>query len=273
MKDGDFLSIIQYGYPLPFIFDGKPSEVFGLTIAFQEVDPYSAPSGSGLEQITDSINNSAEQYIFAEKQTPVLEFPIEFFGDKMDVFHQRSVKEWLFGQNGYKKLQICMDNYSTIYFNCKIKTDTDYIAGSPYGLRCTIVCDSPYAWEFPKTKHYYFPNHQYYDCEFFNMSSDLNELYPLLKFKLAPASNGITIINKSDHNREFKFKNLMASEEITVDNKSKIITSSTGLSRFDNFNKKFFRLKRGFNHLQIVGACEYLSIIYQNNIRIGGGIH
>jgi phage-related protein len=98
-------------------------------------------------------------------------------------------------------------------------------------------------------------------------------MYPIIELKTTINNNSIRIINKSDNNRAFEFTGLQGGETLFVDNQKKIIRSSTGLNRLSNFNKKFFRLHRGVNELQIIGTCEYIKITYQNVKRLGGAVY
>lgn len=262
----------ECGYPFPFILDGIASEIYGLSIVFIENDYNFVPSGSQVSLQTDRVDNSAETFIMNEIQDIPLEFPVEIIGDDMDLFKQTEVKNWLYGKLGYRKLQICNENYNTFYFNCKLMAQQDIVFGQPNGFRFNVVCDSPLAWEFPRIVKYEFPNRQYYDFLFNNESGDLGNMFPIVEFKTTIGNTNFSLINKSDNNRTFTFSAIQGNETIIVDNKNKIITSSTGLQRLQNFNKKFFYFIRGVNEVQAVGTCEYLKITYVNARRLGGAV-
>jgi hypothetical protein len=227
---------------------------------------------------TDIVNNSLETYLLNETHGQVLEFPVEIYGSSMDVFKQIEIKNWLYGKPGYHKLQICIDHHNTFYYNCKLIATTDIVFGAPNGFRFNVVCDSPGAWEFPKTVTYKFPTHSYYNFLFNNISGDSDYMRPIIEFKTMTNTYNFSLKNNSDidstgNARTFSFTNIQGNEIITVDNKNKIMTSSSGLYRLDNFNKKFFRLKRGVNEITAIGSCEYMKITYQNFRRLGAAIY
>ncbi len=262
----------------PFIWNGIPSELYGMTIAFSDTDYNYVPSGSGVTLQTDRVNSSVETYILGEVQDQVLEFPVEIYGDSMDVFKQTEIKNWLYGTSGYRHLQICIDNYNTFYYNCKLIPSTDVVFGAPNGFKFTVVCDAPGAWEYPKIVTYQFPKHSYFDFLFNNVSGDIDYLRPIIEFKTTVNTYNFSLINNSDIDengkpREFKFTDIGGGEVIEVNNKDKLISSSTGLFRLGKFNKKFFRFKPGVNEITAKGSCEYLKITYQNFRRLGGAIY
>lgn len=267
------------GYP--FIYNGVPSEVFEMSIVFINNNNTEINSGSGVEMQTDSVFRNPEVLFMGARQAPVLEFPIEFVCEKpMDIYTYHEVKDWLFGGLEFKPLQICIDNLKTYYFNCKITAQKDYIYGDGYrGFSGNVVCDAPWAWEFPISKTFNssdMPN-EYNTIKIFNLSADKEDVKPIVRFTLAQNSYSFSMRNQSYENYLFEFTNLLSGEEIEVDNKSGIISSSTGLRRLKNLtkgkNSGFFKLKRGLNTLSCTGKIEKLEIIYQNAIRLGGGFY
>lgn len=259
---------------VPFIYDNIPSEIYGLSLVFINQDYNFVPSGSGFEVISEQLVRSPYQKHLGEIQSPILEFPITIYcNEDMDVFKQVEMKNWLFGQYGYKKLQICSDDYKTFFFNCKLFPNQDIIFTAFEGFECTVQCNSPYAQEFIKTKTFSNPTKQFYDILFNSLSGDVGYMYPTVELKTTINNNAVQIINKSDNNRVFEFTGLQGEETIFIDNQKKIIRSSTGLNRLTSFNKKFFRLHRGVNELQVIGTCEYIKITYQNVKRLGGAVY
>ena len=80
-----------------FIYDGIPSEIYGISLVFIDQDFNFVPSGSGIELQLDQVSRSPEKIILGEVQSPVLEFPITIFADEpMDVFKQIEIKNWEF---------------------------------------------------------------------------------------------------------------------------------------------------------------------------------
>jgi hypothetical protein len=84
----------------------------------------------------------------------------------------------------------------------------------------------------------------------------------------------ITLTNQTDDNREFTFgisgSPLTGDESISIDNDLQIITSSTGLRRVSHFNKNWFRLLRRINVVTLEGPVDWVSIQYNERLKIGG---
>ena len=265
------------GYP--FIYNGVASELFDMSIVYINNNHTEIESGSGVEMQTDTVFRNPEVLFMGAKQSPALEFSIEFVCEKpMDVYKYHEIKDWLFGGLQFKPLQICIDNFKTFYFNCKLKADKDYVYGDGYrGFNCTAICDAPWAWEFPTHKKYQLTESSTNTIRIYNISADKEDIKPIVKFTLAPNEYNFSITNTSYNNLLFKFSNLSYEESITIDNKTGNITSSTGLRRLGKLtkgtNSGFLKLKKGMNTLVCEGKVSKLEIIYQNAIRLGGGFY
>ncbi|MEG2915562.1 MAG: hypothetical protein RR806_05675 [Oscillospiraceae bacterium] len=259
------------GYP--FIWAGKASENYGISIVSINETSWNKVSGGATELITDTIDRNPELLFLGAKQTPILSFPLEFVCEStMDIQTFITVKNWLFGELSYKQLKFCIDGLETYYFNCVLKSDEDYIFEDGYkGFKCTVECDSPFAWENTKVKSYMQPSAGYSKQIFNNLSANSEMLKPVISFTCGSNGN-FKIINKSLNDLTFEWNNLQNNETITCDCQSGIITSSSGLSRFDNFNKHFLKLKKGVNNLEFWGNVSEIKFTYKNAIRLGGGL-
>lgn len=259
-----------------FTWNGITSKDFGLILASINNSLNEVPSGSGIEiQGVSSIKNPRKLFLGA-KENQVLEFPVEIVSEKpLDLPTFLRIKQWLFGSPGYHKLQIEDEWYSDFYFNCILKPSEDIKFGGEYfGLRCSVECDSPYAYTFPQTQTYTFDSSVINYFEFDNFSAEIHGLRPIIEFKMSKSGKEFSIKNLAT-NREFKMAGLSPNEVITVDNQNEIITSSTNLNRFKNLskgrNQGYFSLVHGRNKLECHGLLEYLKITYQFAVRLGGG--
>lgn len=257
---------------IPFIWDGTASEVYGLSL--MSINSYSieGSAGSGVELITDEIVKCPELLFLGAKQLPVLEFSLEFISESdMDIYKQIQIKDWLFGKLGYKKLQICLEGFDTYYFNCQLKADKDYCppCNNYRGFKCNVICDSSFAWQNIKKKTIPHNGANYSTYRFNNVSADSEDLKPIIKFTVGSDAK-FKIVNKSYNDLTFEWNNLQSGEVITCDCKTGIITSSTGLKRFSNFNKNFMRMKKGLNNLEFWYNATSVSFEYKNAIRLGG---
>lgn len=219
--------------------------------------------------MTDKPTRSIKNRLLGIENNTVLEFELEIiFTKPLSDYVLSEVKSWLFGASGtqYKKLYIIKEDISDVYFNALLVAGEDYWIDGNNGLRFTVVCDSPGAWQNPKTYTWTFTgNPKTY--MFLNRSADGGYTYPKLVMTMPnnAAGNNFTIINKTDsETRAFTFgtspsgTQLIAGDVITVDCEKETITSNaTGTpSRFANFtSKNFLRLKRGVNELVMTGTC------------------
>ena len=258
------------------MYNGVSSRDFGLILVSIDSNLNEVPSGSNIEIQSVSATKNPKKIFLGAKENPSLEFPIEILSkNPIDLPTFLRIKQWLFGNPGYHRLQIEDEWYSDFYFNCILKASEDIKFGGEYfGLRCSVECDSPYAYTFPKTKTYTFDSSIINYFEFDNFSAEIYGLRPIIEFKLSNSGNSFLIKNLTT-NREFKMMDLIPNEIITVDNQNEIITSSTGLNRFKNLekgeNQGYFSLAHGINKLECHGLLEYLKITYQFAVRLGGG--
>ena len=253
-----------------FVYNGISSKDFGLILVSINTSLNEVTSGSGIEIKSESVMKNPKKIFLGARENTVLEFPIEIVSkEPIDLPTFLRIKNWLFGNPTYHKLQIEDEWYSDFYFNCILKANEDIKFGGQYfGIRCNVECDSPYAniYNFDSSAINYF--------EFDNLSAEIYGLRPIIEIKLSDAGNSFNIKNLST-NREFKMTNLSPNEVITVDNQNEIITSSTKLNRFKNLskgeNQGYFSLVHGINKLECLGLLDYLKITYQFAVRLGGG--
>jgi phage-related protein len=261
-------------YANSFIYDSVPSETYDLGIFNFDTGKITSPMGSDIEIFKKQIYRKPVPYLFGTSQTPVLEFPILFgsFGN-IDATKRGRISKWLFGQNSYKKLQIFQDDLNDIYFNCLLTNpEATYIGNLGYAIKATVVCDAPWAWEFPKTTSASFAGDNFvnYAFSYYNGSDNSDYEYPIMAVTLNGVGASFNFINVTDSNRTMAFDNLQVSETMTIDNYRQIISSSTGLLRMSNFNLKWFRLLPGVNSLNIQGQVRSFSITNQAARKVGG---
>ena len=259
-----------------FIYNNISSKDFDLILVSINTNLNDINSGSGIEIKSESVSKNPRKLFLGAKENVVLEFPIEIVSSKpIDLPTFLKIKQWLFGNPGYHKLQIEDEWYSDFYFNCILKANEDIKFGGKYfGLRCNVECDSPYAYTFPKTKTYNFDSSIINYFDFDNFSAQIYGLRPIIEFKLSSSGNSISLKNQNTQ-REFNMTNLLPNELIIVDNQNEIISSSAGLNRFKNLskgeNQGYFSLIHGINRIECHGLIDYLKITYQFAVRLGGG--
>lgn len=272
-------------YAFDFIFDGIPSHKFDLKIVtFDEGGVFSGVGSTDVEILTQQVYRKAKPYYLGRIQKPVLEFPLTFAATRpISALDRDLISAWLFGKSGYKKLEILQDDYNGAYFNCFMtKPEPVYIGNVNYAFKCQVICDSPFAYSFPKVVSY--TNTNTYDYSItgadilYNYSSEDEYLYPILSFITPPTTSElfpcyVTFKNNTDDStRQFKFENLYTPNmTITVDNDLQTVVTSASTLVLENFTQKnWFRLLPGKNSYTVVGRIANYSITYTERLKIGG---
>lgn len=270
-----------------FIFNGTPCEEFGLAI--YDIDG-NTQGNTGMiastgKVIEDWIPTKSKSFFYGIQQNTPLTFTMVFgvdpelnrnneyptMEDFLDRWEIAKISNWLTGHSDNRKwLEIEQPDTETIRFLCVI-TDLKIIthAWYPWAFSCTVTCDSPYGYLFPK-------KYQYTCAGTKNVSllskSLINDVY-YPKMMIVPKSiNPISIINQTDNNREFLLSNLpimITGTTITVDNERGIIKTSDGWNIYDYFNFNFFRLCSGNNQLLFSGDFE-ITIDCEFPFNVGG---
>lgn len=264
-------------YGRSFIFDSIPSDYYGIYIGELDSNGINESMGSSnMDILSQKIYRRSTPYFLGATPSPVLSFQMSAFseGTEIDAEFFNLIQKVYFSSRSYKKLQIVQDDMAGVYFNCML-TDPKItrIGNLLSGLSFTVTCDSPTAWNFPKTTTYtYFTSVVDNTIVFNNASDDIGTyIYPQNVITVNNFGGDVTITNLSDSNRVFSFTALSANEVITIDNGLQTISSSTGLKRLSNFNKKFLRLVPGVNNLRIQGSVASLTMTTRTVCKKIGG--
>jgi len=259
-----------------FIWDSVPSETYNLGIVNFDTGKINSPAGSDIEMFTKSVYRKPKVYLYGVSQRPVLQFSLTIGSpDYVDANMRSLIEKYLFGHTSYKKLQILETDLQDVYFNCLItKGVSSYIGNMNIGFECDVICDSPWAYEFPKTLYFDYPENVVTDTNytFFNMSANNDYTYPTIEFKInnVGVGNPVRITNYSDNDRIYGFTGLAKGELITTDCERQIFTTSRDIYRLNTFNKNWLRFVPGANLLNIYGGLSYLEIVTQNVRKVGG---
>lgn len=239
-----------------FTYDGVFSGVYGLQIASMN-DSVVEETSYVTPTITTVKPSKAKRFYYMDskyEETPTFEFSIISANTIPDLV-QRDILRWLDNRKGFKTLIIHQPEFDSYTYNCIFSvTSIIYHAGCCIGFNLRAMFDSPYHYAASK-KIRVTGSGTVQDITVYNNSDIIDDyVYPTVKFKLN--SNGSLIIyNKTDDAacaRGFKFTNIAANTQITVDNELKIISSNTSADYLDKFDgKKWLRLVRGKNVLQI----------------------
>lgn len=255
-------------YGSSFIYNGTSSDVYGLRIAYIDVSAINKSMGSSSVEILEKkIYRRSNPYFYGATPTPKLSFPLSAFAEhEIDASHFESIQAWLFSARNYQTLQIDQDDIRDIYFSCFLtEPEINRVGNIIRGFTCQVVCNAPYAFKFPKTTTYTYTQTVVDTTEtYYNGSDDKGSyLYPRLVITMNNIEDGISITNLDDGNRVSSFSGLSPNEVITIDSSLETISSSTGLKRLSNFNKKFLRLVPGRNRLRIQGNASSIAMTNQ----------
>lgn len=252
---------------LSFIYDEKSSEDYGLYIGeLNAKTTADSMASTNSEIVYDSVNDRIENFIFGVNVTErLLEFEMNLFFEDYENIDKSDIKyidQWLFSQKFPKKLILCQEDMSTYYYKAIFKkNDILYHNNKIYGFKCSIQCDSAYA--YTSEKQLIIPiTSDKSITRINNISSGVTYIYPSIRFVCNKEGGSVVITNKSDNNRSFIISNLKQGEEIYID-KWFQITSSYGLKRLGNCNKRWIRLKDGVNYIEVSGNTSRVVLTYQ----------
>lgn len=124
-----------------FNYAGKYSGDYSLILCYVDREEEYV-TGATYEPITDKITSNVESilYGFNYSDNP-LEFTVDIVNpdDSVSMRQMADIKDWLFGQDGWKKLTINAPEYANVYLNCIFIPDSDIRDGTGYrGVRCTV---------------------------------------------------------------------------------------------------------------------------------------
>lgn len=251
-----------------FIYDGVPSELYGLYIMDIDADGINESMGnSSMEILEQKIYRKATPYFYGATPSPKLSFPFSAFSEQeIDASQFELIQKWLFSSRSYKRFQIDQVDLQNVYFDVIMNDPVIRRAGNIIqGFSCNVQCNSPFAYKFPETVTYTYGSSTVNATEvFYNGSDDTGDyLYPNLVITMNNFDGDIFITNVTDNNRVFSFEDLSASEILTVNCGLQTIESSTDLKRLSHCNKKFLRLVPGVNTLHIQGNVASIAMTTQ----------
>ena len=131
-----------------FTYAGQYSGDFNLVMSYVENSYEKFPSGGDYEVATDTLPATAETLLYGMKYSEKpLEFSIEItnLDESIPFERMKEIKEWLFGQDGWKKLTLQSPDYQGYHLKCLLVPDEDIVDATGYrGLRCTLKNASAY---------------------------------------------------------------------------------------------------------------------------------
>ena len=248
-------------YGKKFIFNSVPCEAYELEIYdINSSDQNGGVFASTTSVVEDIVANRWKPYFYGIKYDKKLAIEMIFGvnqrrideGRFLDRYEIDSIATWLTGHDEY--LWLCIDQPDLC--QCRYKCMCNELSLITYGniptaLRATFICDSPFAYQYPQEFTYEISGTRTID--FYNKSS-LNGYY-MPNIEIVQNGGTFSIKNTSDDDRVFSLTGYPSSvSHVYVDNDHGVITNDQNINLYPYFNYKFFRLKKGFNQLQITGS-------------------
>lgn len=263
----------SFGSSMSFIYDNVPSEDYGLCIGgFDAPTIIESMASTNTELVYDrpASSDRGDNLIFGTKiSESLLTFELELFSyealSRDDIAY---IDNWLFSNRTPKKLVFCQEDMTSYYFMAIFsKNEIISHSNSPMGFKCTVTCDSAYAYEIERENTWQVTNGNSAVIRFNNLNGGLGFLYPKIEFVCNTNNGKLTITNKTE-NRTFEISGLQNGEKITIDEWFQI-KSSTGLNRLANCNKQWLRFVRGINYINVSGNTHNVKIKYRFKKAIG----
>ena len=259
-----------------FLYDGIPSEMYNLYLGeLGASGEATTATSSDVTLLTQKLFRRPTLLLYGAEAAPVLQFPFYCYSpDEITGEDFSNISGWLFGGMSYKVLRICQNDIQNVYFNAFLTQPQIIRVGNIIrGFTCTVTCDSPWGWSYPRTSTYSYNANAYSitdSISFLNVSENSFYTYPTSLIITANVFGGsVTIRNTSDGNRDF-ILTLLPNEVVTINNDLQLISSNLVTYPLYKFNLNFLRLVRGTNNLTISGNVASIVITYNPAVKIGG---
>lgn len=246
------------------------------------------------EIVEDRINRRYDSLLYGLKQNEPLEFNLTFGAEIEDIdsgsfltrLEINEIASWLTGHQTWKtlfihqpdmatKTETVVDGHTVVtwtpiyYYKCmitglKLLTDGSY----PWAFTCHVTCDSPFAYTSPQTYTIAELGGTAQTVTITNPGGYNGFYYPVVTVT-GSQSASLSIVNTSDGDRTCAFAGMPTeTQDITIDCRNQVITSSKGYNLYQYFNYKFLRLPPGTNILSATGTGA-LTITCEFPVQIG----
>ncbi len=234
-----------------FTYDGIPCEKYNLFLFYINTSDISQTNEKHSPKVM-TLPQSYNVILSGYEPSEPLSFEIYITSEEpIDAHKRRQINKWLMGRNEFKEFRVYQPDLTSTCYRCIFtEQETVYIGNNHY-LKLIAYCDSQYQYGTPQIINR--DVNGFVELDYYNKSDVYDYMYPTMEITMGSSGGNVTITNHSDNNRAFEFTSLSGSEVLNIDNKNKIIKSSTSIYRLSNFNKKWFRYKDGLNSLSMSG--------------------
>ena len=263
-------------------------------------------TGAEYEPMIDTLPSRAESLLYGIKYSEKpLEFEVDIVNpdENIPMKQMIEIKDWLFGQDGWKKLYIKSPDYENMYLKCLLLPENDIRDSSGYrGVRCKVKNISGFWYGKDEVIIYTKLDFDTLTDNGTDIPEDgkvivhpeiktqcKEKVYPIIQFNVddynSLSSYVINIHNtKTDYESDFTMK-LIASQRNKVGEVDCLygdvnINGGTVIPTLDT-NYDFFYMEKGVNEIAINvldnssssrSYCppDFVSFIYTPKLRVGG---
>ena len=262
-------------------------------------------TGAEYEPMIDTLPSRAESLLYGIKYSEKpLEFEVDIINpdEAIPMKQMIEIKDWLFGQDGWKKLYIKSPDYENMYLKCLFLPENDIRDSSGYrGVRCKVKNISGFWYgndeiiTYTKEQINALTNNgaSLVDNKYVILHPEIKtqckeKVFPILKFMAVTAdfNNYSTFTmnvhnNKSDYESDFIMDISLANQgkEFEVDCEWAMCEMNGDYYELTSLNTDydFFYLEKGINDVAVnlkpngvYAVPSYLSFIYTPKLRVGG---
>lgn len=262
-------------------------------------------TGAEYEPMIDTLSSRAESLLYGIKYSEKpLEFEVDIVNPDEDIPMKQmmEIKDWLFGQDGWKKLYIKSPDYENMYLKCLFLPENDIRDSSGYrGVRCKVKNISGFWYgkdeviTYTKEQINALTNNgaSLVDNKYVILHPEIKtqckeKVFPILKFMAVTADfNNYSKFtmnvhnNKSDYESDFIMDVSLANQgkEFEVDCEWAMCEMNGDYYELTSLNTDydFFYLEKGINDVAVnlkpngvYAVPSYLSFIYTPKLRVGG---
>ena len=262
-------------------------------------------TGAEYEPMIDTLPSRAESLLYGIKYSEKpLEFEVDVINPDEDIPMKQmtEIKDWLFGQDGWKKLYIKSPDYENIYLKCLFLPENDIRDSSGYrGVRCKVKNISGFWYgkdeviTYTKEQINALTNNgaSLVDNKYVILHPEIKtqckeKVFPILKFMAVTADfNNYSKFtmnvhnNKSDYESDFIMDISLANQgkEFEVDCEWAMCEMNGDYYELTSLNTDYdlFYLEKGINDVAVnlkpngvYAVPSYLSFIYTPKLRVGG---
>ena len=263
-------------------------------------------TGAEYEPMIDTLPSRAESLLYGIKYSEKpLEFEVDIVNPDEDIPMKQmmEIKDWLFGQDGWKKLYIKSPDYENMYLKCLFLPENDIRDSSGYrGVRCKVKNISGFWYGKDEVITYTKSDFDILTDNGTDIPEDgkvivrpeiktqcKEKVYPIIQFNVDDYNSLLTYVfnihnTKTDYESDFTMK-LVASQQNKVGEVDCLygdvnINGGTVIPTLDT-NYDFFYMEKGVNEVAINvldnssssrSYCppDFISFIYTPKLRVGG---